>query len=205
MGIEASPFARLASAVKIDWQIDPEVLLTQATEVARRTDMQLHSEGINDKFPSEKHNALNSVLRKLTSEAEKLLLSGSISPLPLHKTLVLLEFLDEYREDRIYNHFLLGLAKALVFKISNLRFGPEVGVRKPKIDTPVVSAWLSEIRTMAKDLKKVQYGEYPTCEVLLGDSREINHILEPNSIDAVITSPPYPNEKDYTRTPGQQD
>jgi len=27
----------------------------------------------------------------------------------------------------------------------------------------------------------------------------LGHLLEPNSIDAVITSPPYPNEKDYTR------
>ena len=28
----------------------------------------------------------------------------------------------------------------------------------------------------------------------------MNLLVEPNSIDAVITSPPYPNEKDYTRT-----
>jgi DNA modification methylase len=32
------------------------------------------------------------------------------------------------------------------------------------------------------------------------DSRQISTVLEPCSIDAVITSPPYPNEKDYTRT-----
>jgi len=32
------------------------------------------------------------------------------------------------------------------------------------------------------------------------DSRYLSSILEPCSIDAVITSPPYPNEKDYTRT-----
>lgn len=32
------------------------------------------------------------------------------------------------------------------------------------------------------------------------DSRRILGVLEPDSIDAVITSPPYPNEKDYTRT-----
>jgi len=32
------------------------------------------------------------------------------------------------------------------------------------------------------------------------DSRQIDRILEPQSVDAVITSPPYPNEKDYTRT-----
>ena len=32
------------------------------------------------------------------------------------------------------------------------------------------------------------------------DSRNLSHSLKRNSIDAVITSPPYPNEKDYTRT-----
>jgi hypothetical protein len=32
------------------------------------------------------------------------------------------------------------------------------------------------------------------------DARQIAHVIEPQSIDAVITSPPYPNEKDYTRT-----
>ena len=36
--------------------------------------------------------------------------------------------------------------------------------------------------------------------VRLGDARDAGTLLEPNSIDAVITSPPYPNEKDYTRT-----
>lgn len=39
-----------------------------------------------------------------------------------------------------------------------------------------------------------------TAQVIKGDSRQIDRILEPQSIDAVITSPPYPNEKDYTRT-----
>ena len=32
------------------------------------------------------------------------------------------------------------------------------------------------------------------------DSRHVSQIIQPNSVDAVITSPPYPNEKDYTRT-----
>ena len=36
--------------------------------------------------------------------------------------------------------------------------------------------------------------------VIKADSRQIDQILEPQSVDAVITSPPYPNEKDYTRT-----
>lgn len=32
------------------------------------------------------------------------------------------------------------------------------------------------------------------------DARRLLDVLEPASVDAVITSPPYPNEKDYTRT-----
>ena len=32
------------------------------------------------------------------------------------------------------------------------------------------------------------------------DARRIDEIVSPQSVDAVITSPPYPNEKDYTRT-----
>jgi DNA modification methylase len=36
--------------------------------------------------------------------------------------------------------------------------------------------------------------------VFLADARQISREVAPCSIDAVITSPPYPNEKDYTRT-----
>ena len=32
------------------------------------------------------------------------------------------------------------------------------------------------------------------------DARHPEHVLAPQSIVAVITSPPYPNKKDYTRT-----
>jgi DNA modification methylase len=32
------------------------------------------------------------------------------------------------------------------------------------------------------------------------DARALGEVLSPASIDVVITSPPYPNEKDYTRT-----
>jgi hypothetical protein len=41
---------------------------------------------------------------------------------------------------------------------------------------------------------------YPAAKVLLADARRAGDVLPPNSVGAVITSPPYPNEKDYTRT-----
>lgn len=95
---------------------------------------------------------------------------------------------------------LLGLANALLFSCSNLRFGPEVGIGKPKDDIPVIPCWLHEVNKIAVDLSSVAGKFHPEASVHLADARQIGQVLEPGSVDAVITSPPYPNEKDYTRT-----
>ena len=156
----------------------------------------LKSQGIDDNFPFEKEHKN---LKTLSPETEKLILTNSISPLPLHKSLVLFEVLKQFKDEPYYRHALLALGNALVFKISNLHFGPEVGVKKPKIDAPVISNWLLEIEKMSNDLRLVAGKSFPDSKVHLTDARNLD-VLEPNSVDAVITSPPYPNEKDYTRT-----
>lgn len=53
---------------------------------------------------------------------------------------------------------------------------------------------------MADDLTECRLRADTSSEVLLADAREPNGHIAPGSIDAVFTSPPYPNEKDYTRT-----
>jgi hypothetical protein len=199
IGLEANPFAHFASTVKLDWEVDPELLDERTRSIAAETLQTLDAQGIkdNDPFSGSLHDVS---LRSLDPDALTLLLKDSISPLPLHKSLVLLDRLRLDREDRCYQHMRLALANALVFKISNLYFGPEVGVQNPKRDVPVVVNWLHEVRKMVDDLRQVQEQSYPACQVHRADARGIASILQPNSVDAVITSPPYPNEKDYTRT-----
>jgi hypothetical protein len=199
LGVEANPFAQFASSVKLDWSIDPQLLAERASLVANTALDRLQHQGIDDHW-GVNGNLSDSLLKKLDSDANRLLLSNSISPLPLHKTLILLECLKNHEGEPYYRHALLALAKALVFRISNLKFGPEVGVGKPKPHSPVVSLWLSEVKTICRDLKATAGGAYPDCAACFGDAREIGAIIEPNAVDAVITSPPYPNEKDYTRT-----
>lgn len=197
IGLEGNPFPHFASSVKTDWNVDADELALQAKHIASRAKVILKSQGIDDEL------ALNDIkgfdYKKLSPDAEKLILTNSISPLPLHKTLVLSEILMEYKNQPFYRHALLALGNALVFKISNLHFGPEVGVRKPKDDVPVISNWLSEIDKMSDDLRQVSGKLYPDTRVYLADARRVD-LIEPNSVDAVITSPPYPNEKDYSRT-----
>ena len=199
IGVEANIFAHFASSVKVDWEIDPDLLRKGARNIGDSTLKLLRIEGIDDNSPG-KGRLKDITLRTLDTEAEQLLLTNSISPLPLHKTLVLLDSLTKHRSEQYYRHALLALANALVFRISNLHFGPEVGVGKPKIDVPVVAFWLSEIERIVKDLRLIKNKSFPSSRVYLGDARNISKIIQPDSVDAVITSPPYPNEKDYTRT-----
>ena len=199
VGIEANPMAHLASQVKIDWGVDPDQLMEHARRVASVATERLACEGIEDE-PLMQIVKDNHELRTLLPERLRLLLTNSISPLPLHKALVLLDCLEEQRNDRFYNCERVALAKSLVYFSSNLHFGPEVGVGPAKHDAPVISSWLACLSMMANDLRKALSRRGVLGEVYLADARNIASVLAPASIDAVITSPPYPNEKDYTRT-----
>jgi hypothetical protein len=204
VGIEANPIACFASQVKVDWTPDPEGLASHAAAIAERARAALARQGIEDDTslplmtPQRK---LRTSLRTLPEEVIRLLLTNSISPLPLHKTLVLLDYIKKAHNDLYFRHETLALAKALVRSISNLNFGPEVGVGPIKDDAAVVGPWLNEVSAMADDLSALRGCDRASAAVHQADSRQIPRVLlGANTVDAVITSPPYPNEKDYTRT-----
>jgi len=195
--------ASFASRTKVDWEIDPESLLTHASHIARLALDKLASQGIEDDggLPLfEPRPRIHPLLKTLAPDVSKLLLSDSISPLPLHKTLVLLETLEENKDPRLTAHEHLAFAKSLVNEISNLHFGPEIGVGPPKPDAAVVAPWLRVVKGIAHDLRKLHNKAATHAIVHQADARDLVALLRPDSVDAVITSPPYPNEKDYTRT-----
>ncbi|MBI3912353.1 MAG: DNA methyltransferase [Armatimonadetes bacterium] len=202
VGIEANQMAWFASQVKVDWSPDPDALVEHALRVADEALAELKAQGIRDDVCLHLRidDGDTNHLRTLAPEEARLLLTNSISPLPLHKTLVLLDSLRRRRDQRFDAHERLALAKALVQSISNLEFGPEVGVSPAKADAAVLVPWLQAIRAMADDLRAL--GRMDDCPsfVYHADAREMLRFIRPKSIDAVITSPPYPNEKDYTRT-----
>jgi hypothetical protein len=203
IGIEPNPVAAFASAIKVNWTVDPDGLMNHAREIHKLASAKLDDQGISDlpasplfSGPDQTH----AELKTLPAEAFKLLLTDSISPLPLHKTLVLLEALAENADERFSGHERLALANALVAKIGNLHFGPEVGVGEIKQDTCVLGVWLAVVNNIANDLRALQMNADVPSTVYRADARDLASILESSSVDAVITSPPYPNEKDYTRT-----
>jgi DNA modification methylase len=199
IGIEANPLAHLASKTKVDWSPEPEALVDHAEQVAKLARCNLAASGFEDVtvFPST--NGTHP-LRSLPAETMKLLLADSISPLPLHKTLILTDALHSLRDDRFFDHERVALSNALVQSIGNLHFGPEVGISHQKPDAAVIDPWLNNVRTMADDLRCLRSFPAADAAVHLADARDMLKVLKPQSVDGVITSPPYPNEKDYTRT-----
>jgi len=187
IGVEANALAHFASSVKTDWTVDPDELSKYAQEIAEAASREIAADCAGN-------------LRTLTPEAESLLLKDSISALPLHKALILLKKIEHAQANPWYSHLRLALARTLVYDVSNLHFGPEVGVRRVKLeDAPVVECWLATVLRMADDLRVVDRAA-PPAVIHHADARRLASLLHPRSIDAVFTSPPYPNEKDYTRT-----
>lgn len=187
VGIEANPVAHLMAETKTKWDVDSFALVNHAESVAKEAQNRIIKYGSN--------------LKKLNEEQEKLIIKDSISPIPLHKSLVLIEVIDELNDIRFNRYEKTALAKQLVYSFSNLKFGPEVGVsRKKKHDVEVIEIWLKQVKEMAENIALLGKGKNASATVHLADSRNIGRILQPSSIDAVITSPPYPNEKDYSRT-----
>ena len=203
IGLEANPVVQYLAETKCDWSIDPDALVGNAEKIASKALSELKKSGIEDNsifltpdFPQ------GTEIRRLSSSEQKLLIKNSISEKPLHKVLVLRDMIDRYSDPKLINHHRMALAREVTYSISNLRFGPEVGTGKVKIDCPVIETWLRRIKSIAADLSEnsIQSKVNTPSYIKLADSRFLDSAIEPLSFDAVITSPPYPNEKDYSRT-----
>ena len=208
IGVEANPMAYFASAVKTSWRFSGSTVAAHAEKIATAARQQLQEDGFPDDYNlpllCETGLPVKRQLRCLPAHRAKLLLRDSISPIPLHKALVLLDEIDRYagamEEGKIFR---LALASALVQNIGNLHFGPEVGVGPPKHDVAVVAQWLARVRTIAADMAALHPYQSVPATTVHGDARSLAQLattLGSRQISAVITSPPYPNEKDYTRT-----
>ncbi len=198
LGIEANPVAKFASTTKLMWSIDADLLVESAQRIAAKLSEDFLQIGISDENnESTTIDALQ--LKTLPVESKKLLLKGCINPVSLHKAIALIEYIKRTRLE-VRNHLLLAAITTIVNDVSNLRFGPEVGVTRKKTDKPIIEPWLTRVKAMSDDLTQADKGFDLPSKVILGDARLADQYFPANSIDGIITSPPYPNEKDYSRT-----
>jgi len=104
------------------------------------------------------------------------------------------------REEPAHDFFYIALAHTIANGAGNFAFGPEIYRTKAKSDYDVLGHFARQSALMIEELKYVQkqgFANVP-CVVNADDARVLRSA--PEGVSAVITSPPYPNEKDYTRT-----
>mgnify|MGYP004724026605 FL=1 len=184
-GIEASPLTHFVSKTKCVWANDTFNFLNTAKQIALAAARTINS---------------LSKPRTLSEEQTSLILKNCICEQPLSSTLVLRDSIRAANSP-FEDYYLLALAKHIVYSYSNLKFGPEVGIsRKKKESVDVVEIWLSEIERMETDLEYWKHHSSTFADISLGDARSIPKRDYIGKVDCVITSPPYPNEKDYSRT-----
>jgi len=207
-GIEANKMAYFASTVKTNLDLDPSELSDRLGFIVQSANNSFKYHQISDgsslitPVESQQKMIIVKKIPRLTEEQEKIIPAGFISQKPLDKVQILKAIIDTIDDNDIRAFFTLSLANLIVKKAGNIGFGPEIYRKKAKLDIDALPYFVLNSNHMIQDIKLFKNGRN-LSNIINGDSRDVKKCLNSNlkgKIDCVITSPPYPNEKDYTRS-----
>ncbi len=209
VGCDAHPFAALVSRVKTNWRLPADHLRATLKKIVGQVQTAASRQGLTAlSFETlflrvDNNNPAPPSGLRLTEAEEKLLPAGFLSQRPLQRLLIVraeIERVTAGESPEIREFFLVALGHVIANGAGNFAFGPEIYRTKPKPDYDVLGHFARRAETMVAELATVQERgmDVAASQVHAADARELADI--PGGITAVITSPPYPNEKDYTRT-----
>ena len=223
LSADANPISVLATKVKLSWDVDIDGIRSRLNDVLELAGVCLRTVHLAPLVEA------NHQLRLFNPSAEQvgtkdigstpntfdpdallspkmlaLIPQGFISRKPLLRVLALRYAI----ENTVLHHDLrdfmkLALANTIVTTAGNVGFGPEVYRLPPRDDADVLDAFAVTIGRMISDLETVRRNKgrrCPPADVFNDDARELSSLEGYSPIGIVITSPPYPNEKDYTRS-----
>jgi len=114
--------------------------------------------------------------------------------------LALLRFLIEETTSELSRDAALLALSRIVVRVSNQESETRyVAVAKSITPTLVLRAYLQSLKTVGRRLETAAVElQYADAKFITGDSRkDLPDVLGENSVDLIVTSPPYPNATDY--------
>ncbi len=200
LAVDAVPFFSFVTRTKADWSVRPDVLFHKFSE----TKEALIDETVRvAKFLTDNPNSPRRErfpgwnLRNLTT-LPSIVPVHYVDPANLCQAIMFRDAFMDISQKAVRDKLLLALADAFV-KVSNVSFRPEISLTPSKGMLPVVEILEKSVIAMRLDLQILNNIKSPGAVVYTGDSRDLADILEPKSVDLVVSSPPYPVDKDYTR------
>jgi DNA modification methylase len=211
-GVDANDFFYDVATTKLNWNVDLELLKKIRYELLKRIlerySVFNFSNGNGAGLDQSTQLSLFEAKGKYSEDFHdynarhrmKMLDPRYMSEKPFVKWHIIKELIREIVQDvdakKIFD---LALASIIV-PASNVRYGPGFGLIKPKEDIDVYLLFRNKVDQMIADLETVKDSQKNTaCKIVKGDSREIHEYFEPDSVDLMITSPPYPGDHEYTK------
>jgi len=205
VGAEVISFLAFVSRVKTKWNINAKEIGSSAQNVLDE------AAKLQQKYQRvlQIRTLRNHLERNILEAAEtdpkylSILERKYFSQKPLSKLLALKEAVLNLNSSKEIRDLITFALASIVRPSSNLRFGPEIGLKRKLVeDVDVFGLFRKKISFILEDLEGVQKNpSRASCEVYQIDSRELDklHIPFEYQKSHMIFSPPYPQDHDYTR------
>jgi len=187
IGIDANPLMCLVSSVKTTWDIDISKLKDAYQNITRQF-IDLANDLENYKF---KNHFLDVMPKREINQWMSLRMQKEVS--------LMKDLINEIRNEKMKNLFLVMLGKS-AFDASYVALCPGTTFYPHRQKEPFFDVFCKKVIKVYEDLKLIQrFDTYGKTIVYNNSATKASSFIEEESIDFIITSPPYPNDLEYTR------
>lgn len=188
IGIDVNPVASFVSRVKTSWMIDLTLFKKEAEKI------------ISDFY------AVQPYLKNIRLKSDFVESMGFIEvhqwlkPKTQNEVSFMKERIAELQDSPIKNIFKLALIEASI-ESSNVSFCPGTSFYPFRKKPEFIDAFICKIKIVVEDLSTIQKINFDFGKTIVytDDCRKSSNFIKKSSVDFIITSPPYPNDLEYTR------
>jgi DNA modification methylase len=187
IGIDANPLMCLVSDVKTTWDIDCYILKQTFKSITLKF-LEIAQDIDDYAF---RNNFLDIMPKKELNQWMSLRMQKEVS--------LMKDLINEINDIKIRKLFQVMLGKS-AFDASYVALCPGTTFYPHRQKEPFFNVFCKKIIQVYKDLGLIQsFDTYGKTVIYNKSATEASSFIEENSVDFIITSPPYPNDLEYTR------
>ena len=187
IGIDANPLMCLVSEVKTTWDIDCHELRQTFKSITREF-LEIAQDLDTYEF---KNDFLNIMPKREINQWMSLRMQKEVS--------LMKDLINEIKEEKIKKLFVVMLGKS-AFDASYVALCPGTTFYPHRQKEPFFNVFCKKIIQVHKDLDLIyKFDTYGKTVIYNKSATEASSFIDEDSVDFIITSPPYPNDLEYTR------